>query len=239
MNKGKAGLSQPQIAIILPALNEEETIGKVIDEIPKQPLEEAGYLVQVLVVDGNSTDRTRQIAQEKGAGVIIEARRGKGRAMRTALESVRADYVFMLDADYTYPAIYIPDMLNLLQRGYAVVIGSRLKGEREKGAMSRLNTVGNYLLSLLATALYWRKVSDVCTGYWGLKGEIIPGLRLSADSFDFEAELFTQTAKKGYRMGEVPIYYRKRQTPAKLRSLKDGTRIGWALITRRFQRGND
>jgi glycosyltransferase involved in cell wall biosynthesis len=125
MNKGK-------VSIILPALNEAGTIGKVIDEIPTQALKQAGYSVEVLVVDNSSTDQTAQIAREKGARVITEPRRGKGRAVRTAFEQVRADFVFMLDADYTYPATYIPDMLKLLNQGYSVVIGSRLKGQREK-----------------------------------------------------------------------------------------------------------
>ena len=86
----------------------------------------------------------------------------------------------------------------------------------------------------MANILYGTRISDVCTGYWGLRGEVIPNLNLSANSFDFEAELFSQVAKKGYHIGEVPIYYRRRQTPPKLSSLKDGLRIGWALITRRF-----
>jgi glycosyltransferase involved in cell wall biosynthesis len=92
-------MSQPKISIILPTLNEEETIGKVIDEISRQALEQAGYAVQVLVVDGNSTDRTKQIAEQKGAGVIVEPRKGKGVAVTTALSSVEADFIFMLDAD--------------------------------------------------------------------------------------------------------------------------------------------
>lgn len=227
-------MSQLRISIILPTLNEEETIGKVIDEIPRQALERAGYTVQVLVVDGNSTDRTRGIAQEKGAEVIIEPRKGKGRAVRTAFEQVKADFVFMLDADYTYPATCIPDMLHILQQGYPVVTGSRLKGKRDRGAMSRLNLVGNYLLTWMANILYWKRTSDLCTGYWGFRGEVIPSLRLSSDGFDFEAELFTQVAKKGYQVAEVPIHYRRRPTAAKLSSLKDGLKIGWRLLTRRF-----
>lgn len=227
-------MSQLKVSIILPALNEEETIGKVIDEIPRQTLEGKGYDVSVLVVDGNSTDRTREIAEDKGAQVIIEPRKGKGRAMRTAFEQVKADFVFMLDADYTYPATYIPDMLDILQHGCPVVIGSRLKGKREEGAMSRLNVVGNHLLTLMANILYWTRISDLCTGYWGFRGEVIPDLRLSADGFDFEAELFTQVARKGYPIAEIPIYYRRRPTPAKLSSLKDGLKIGWKLITKRF-----
>ena len=88
-----------KVCIILPTLNEEEAIGRVIDEIPVRDLVEKGYEVEVLVVDGNSQDRTRQIAEAKGAEIIIESRKGKGRAMRTAFGLVDADFVFMLDAD--------------------------------------------------------------------------------------------------------------------------------------------
>ena len=97
MSSGR--MKKRNISIILPSLNEELTIGKVIDEIPRQLLEEEGYQVEVVVIDNNSRDRTRQAAQAKGARVIIEPRRGKGRAVRAALASVRADFVFMLDAE--------------------------------------------------------------------------------------------------------------------------------------------
>ena len=227
-------MNLPKVCIIIPTINEAETIGRVIDEIPSQAMEEAGYEVEVMVIDGGSTDRTRQIAEERGARVVVEPRQGKGRAMRTALDIPRADFIFMLDGDYTYPPGYIAQMLELLRDTYPVVIGSRLRGQIEKGGMSRLNVIGNHLLTLMANILYGTRISDLCTGYWGLRGEVIPNLNLSADGFDFEAELFSQVAKKGYRIGEVPIYYRRRQTPAKLSSLRDGLKIGWALITRRF-----
>jgi len=228
-------MSQPKIAIILPTLNEEQTIGKVIAEISRQALEQAGYAVQVLVVDGNSTDRSREIAEQKGASVIVEPRKGKGIAVTTALRVVDADFIFMLDADYTYPASYIPDMLKLLTN-YHVAIGSRLKGQREPGAMSRLNLVGNHLLSLLATVFYQRRISDVCTGFWGFRAEVVKSLRLRATAFDLEAELFSQLTRKGYSIAELPIYYRRRVSRPKLRPLRDGFKIGWALITRRFRR---
>ena len=84
-------MSRSRVCIIIPTLNEAGTIGKVLDEIPKQALEQKGYDVRVLIVDGNSTDETRQIAEEKGAKVVIEPRRGKGRAMRTALGIAEAE----------------------------------------------------------------------------------------------------------------------------------------------------
>lgn len=222
------------VCVILPALDEELTVGKVIDEIPRQALERDGYRVDILVVDGNSSDRTRQIAQQKGARIIVEPRRGKGRAVRSIIDSIEADFVFMLDADYTYPATYIPEMLDVLRRGSPVVIGSRLRGKREKGAMRRLNIIGNIILTRVANLLYRTSISDLCTGYWGMRAEVIPDLNLLADGFQLEAELFAQLSRKGYSIAEVPTYYRCREGKAKLSGLKDGIKIFWMLIKRRF-----
>ena len=215
-----------KVTIILPALNEAKAIGKVIDEIPT--LE--GYQVEILVVDNGSTDNTAEIAWEKGAVVITELRRGKGRAIRTAFEQVNADFVFMIDADYTYPATYIPEMLVLLNRGYPVVTGSRLKGKMEKGAMSNWNLLGNRILSLLARILYRVSISDVCTGYWGFRGRVIPRLKLTANKFTLEAELLSQVAKLGYPIGEIPIDYRCSPTSSKLNPVGDGVKIALMLI---------
>jgi len=229
-------MSQPRVSVILPTLNEEATIGKVIDEIQQQALAQNGYDVSILVVDGNSPDRTREIAKQKGAAVIIEPRKGKGRAMQTAFQAVDADFVFMLDADYTYPATYIPEMLDLLRDGSKIVIGSRLKGKIEKGAMSRLNIIGNHLLTLMANILYQGKTCDLCTGFWGFHGEVLRDLKLSADGFDFEADLFIQISRGGHSIAHLPITYRRRPTKQKLHSLRDGFKIGWKLIRDRFIR---
>jgi len=231
-------MAKLKVTIILPALNEESAIGKVIDEIPKSDLEKDGYIVQVLVADGNSADQTRQIAEEKGADIIIESRRGKGVAIKTALKTVDADYIFMIDADYTYPASYIPDMLALLKDN-SVVIGSRMKGNREKGAMTKINTIGNHLLSLLASIMYQKRVSDVCTGYWGFQSGAIKDLDVKATGFELEARLFSRLARKGYSIVEIPIYYRKRGGQPKLNPFRDGSRIAWTLIKRRFQKISD
>ncbi len=222
-----------KVCIVLPTLNEAASIGNVIEEIPQRALEEKGYHVDVLVVDGNSTDLTMKIAQEKGARILVEPRRGKGRAIRTALEEVNADYIFMLDGDYTYPTTYIPEMLDILKK-YPVVIGSRLKGKRQKGALRRLHLLGNHLITLFANILYGTRISDLCTGYWGFRREVVQNLDLTCDGFQLEAELLTQLAKKGYKIGEVPIVYRVRTGKAKLRVLKDGMKIARMLITKRF-----
>ena len=224
-----------EVSIIFPALNEEETIGKIIDEVPMEDIEGRGYRAEIIVVDNGSTDRTREIAEAKGARVITEPNRGKGRAIRTAFESVSGDFVFMMDADFTYPATYIPRMLELLEGRYDVVLGSRLKGEIEEGAMSRLNLVGNHLLAFLANLLYGSRISDPCTGYWGFRGEVVKRLEIDAVGFELEANMLIEIARKGYRIGELPIHYRRRPTSAKLSSLKAGFKIGRTLIMKRFR----
>jgi len=224
-----------EVSIIFPALNEEETIGKIIDEVPIEEIEGRGYRAEIIVVDNGSTDKTREIAEAKGARVITEPSRGKGRAIRTAFESVSGDFVFMIDADFTYPATYIPRMLEILEGGHDVVLGSRLKGQREQGAMSRLNLVGNHLLALLANLLYRTRVSDPCTGYWGFKGNVVKSLKLDAVGFELEANMLAEIARQGYRIAELPILYRRRPNQAKLGSLKDGFRIGQTLIRKRFR----
>ena len=224
------------VSIIIPALNEKLTIGKVIDEIPKEDLQKVGYGVEIVVVDNNSTDGTAEIAKEKGVKVIVESIKGKGRAVRTGFKSAGGDFIFILDADYTYPATYIPRMLEFLQEGCDVVIGSRLKGQMREGAMSRMNLLGNRLLVFMANILYRTRISDLCTGYWGLTRRVIEELELNAEGFELEAAMFAEIAKKGYSIAEVPIYYRRRTTPGTLSALKDGIKIGWTLLTMRFRR---
>jgi dolichol-phosphate mannosyltransferase len=231
----EAWVKENRVAIILPALNEALTIGRVLDEMPKPALEQDGYQVEIVVVDSNSNDETAQIARDKGARILVEPRRGKAIAVRTALASIEADFVFLLDADYTYPATYIPEMLRILRSGCPVVIGSRLRGWREKGAIRRLNLVGNILLTRLANILYGTRISDLCTGYWGMRQEVIPELELRASGFQLEAELLTQLAKKGYAIAEVPIFYRRRPSKAKINRIRDGVRIAWLLVSRRFK----
>ena len=229
-------MSQTFVRVIIPALNEENTIASVIDEIPKAHLENLGYGVSIAVVDNNSTDRTKLISEGKGVTVISEPVRGKGRAITTAFKSISGDFIFILDADYTYPATYIPQMLRLLESGYDVVLGSRLRGKIEKGAMPRLNLIGNRLLTLVANLLYRTSISDLCTGYWGFRGAVTRNINLDAHGFDLEANLLSQIAKRHYRIAEIPINYRRRPNAPKLHIFRDGFRIIQTLVKLRFHR---
>jgi dolichol-phosphate mannosyltransferase len=212
------------VAVVIPTLNEERSIGKVIDDVPVADLMQNGLETAVYVVDGRSTDNTREIAVEKGAELILEERQGKGSAIQTAFKSITADYAIMVDGDDTYPIELAAEMIRLLQT-HDVVIGSRLKGTIEPGAMSRLNVLGNTLLTLLARALFSINVTDVCTGLWGYRGDAIRRLELEAQGFDIEADMYSECARKGLSIAEIPIHYRARADQAKLSSLRDGLRI--------------
>jgi glycosyltransferase involved in cell wall biosynthesis len=225
-----------KVSVVLPALNEEEAIGKVIDEIPVEELKSHGYQTEIIVVDNGSTDKTAEIAAARGAKVISELNRGKGRAIRTGFGAVSGDFVFMLDSDFTYPAGYITQMVELLEGGYDVVLGSRLNGSVEQGAIKRFNLVGNHLLAFLVNMLYGTRVSDLCTGFWGFKVDVLRSLNLDAVGFELEANMLIEVAKHKYRVGEVPIQYRRRATASKLGSVRAGYGIGKTIVRKRFRR---
>jgi glycosyltransferase involved in cell wall biosynthesis len=158
-----------QVAFVIPTYNEASSIGQVIDRIPVSDLQAGGYESCVYVVDGRSVDDTTDIAAKKGAGIILEKRKGDGVALQTAFKSISADYVIVSDGDDTYPLDVAPEMVSLLQT-FDVVIGSRLQGSIEAGAMTQLNVVGNTLLTKLGQLLFKARVSDMCTGLGGVSG---------------------------------------------------------------------
>ena len=228
------GEAMETVAIVIPTLNEGRSIAKVIDGVPVADLLQSGLETAVYVIDGRSTDNTRAIAIEKGATIILEERPGKGVAIQTAFKSINADYAIMVDGDDTYPIEMATEMTRLLKT-YDVVIGSRLKGTIEPGAMTALNVVGNVLLSLLAWGLCGVHVSDVCTGFWAYRRDAIRRLELAAPGFEIEADMFAECVRNGLRIGEIPITYRARKDRPKLASLRDGVRIGLFLCRRRLE----
>ncbi|MDG6220402.1 MAG: glycosyltransferase family 2 protein [Candidatus Thermoplasmatota archaeon] len=228
-----------KVTVLLPALNEERSIRKVINEIPLKALEERSYSTEIVVVDGHSVDRTLEIAAEMGAKCLRQPNKGKGDAVRHAFKHFEGDYLFMLDADSTYPPHHIMEMLPILETGKAhVVMGSRLRGQMTPGSMSRMNLLGNKILTGTANLLFSKgmKISDLCTGMWGFQGDVIQNLAsiLDAQGFDIEAEMYIESKKRGFNIIEVPIDYDRRDGPSKLGSMRDGARIFSRILREKF-----
>lgn len=220
------------VTFIIPAYNEEKSIGPLLARIDEL------YPANIIVVDNNSSDKTAEIAEEKGATVVEEKDQGKANAIFTGFKRLKTEYAVMIDADGTYPPEDSIKLIELLKREDAdVVLGSRLKGEREDGAISTINLVGNFILSLIASMLYQR-VSDVCTGHWALTRKAIQYLLEEAfkyPGFELEAEMFSKLSKGGFKILEVPISYKRRKTEAKLSSIKDGFKIFKTLVIERIR----
>ncbi len=223
--------SEPIVAVLIPTLNEEATIGDVITRIPVEQLARAGYETSVYVIDGDSSDGTQQRAREGGATIISANRSGKGAAMQQAFASVQANYFIMIDGDNTYPPERIVDFMHLLST-YDVVLGSRLKGHIEGGAMTRTNALGNRMLTLMARVLFHSDVTDLCTGFWGYRDTVIQEMNLAAEGFEIEADMFVECARQGFRIGELAIDYSRRVDQPKLSSISDGFKIGAFLLRR-------
>ena len=227
-----------ELVILLPARDEEDGIGEVIDRIPTIEINRLGYSPRVVVADGKSSDSTREIAMSKGAEVIIQnGSIGKGNGVREALEVIynrqnkSEDLLIMLDADATYYPEDLPRFIEELQN-FEVVWGSRLRGEIEKGAMSSTNKLGNKILSLSASLLFFKRTTDLCTGYWGFKSDIIKNLALTAEGFNLEADLFGSIVRK--KTKEIPINYALREGDSNLRWYSDGPRILLMIIRKRL-----
>jgi dolichol-phosphate mannosyltransferase len=215
-------------------------IGEVIERIPEDIIATRGYQLRVVVVDGHSTDSTCEIAISMGAEVIEQKSGvGKGNGVREALAKIfqdgvsDEDLIVMMDADATYFPEDLPRFVDGLKR-FEVVWGSRLRGKIERGSMSATNKLGNRLLSLAASIVFLKRTTDLCTGYWGFRGDAIRNLTLTADGFNLEADLFGSIVKRKLRTKEIAINYANREGSSSLKWYKDGPRILFMTIKRRL-----
>lgn len=217
------------VDIIIPTLNEEKTIGNLLKEISNLnlPVE-----VSALIIDGGSTDKTVEICKKADVRTIRQKGRGKGRAMREAVEYSDADIVVFIDGDDTYSISEVGPLLDPLLTGKAdMVVGSRLLGKREKGAISTFNTLGNILFNNTINFAIKSNVTDSLSGYRCFYRKTFMELVLFSDSFEIEVEMTVEALAKGYRVLEVPISYgRRRGTNTKLNPLDDGIKIGRTLM---------
>ncbi|MEW5747385.1 MAG: glycosyltransferase family 2 protein [Candidatus Thermoplasmatota archaeon] len=220
-----------KVSVVIPTMNEERSIGLVIDEV-KAALDGARPF-EVIVVDTDSRDRTREIAAAKGALVVPEPRRGYGRAYKTGFERASGEIIATLDADMTYPASDIPKLADRLEAGPLDFITTDRFADMAPGAMSAKHRLGNKVLSVAARLLFRVKVRDSQSGMWVFRRAILDGLVLESDGMSMSEEIKIEAFKKA-RAAEVPITYRVRVGEVKLQSWKDGLGNLRFLFRKRF-----
>jgi glycosyltransferase involved in cell wall biosynthesis len=220
-----------RVSFIVPAYNEERTIGEVLER-----LEALGFDSQIVVVDDGSTDGTGALLDEWGQGenrvVIRQRNRGKGAAIRAAIPRLDGDITVIQDADMEYDPVDIPQLIDPIQRGAAdVVFGSRLSGGRAQRAYLFWHRVGNKFLSLLTNVLYNTTISDMETGYKAFRTDVLRSLELTENGFGIEPEITAQVCKAKLRIYEIPIaYYGRTYAEGKNITWRDGFKAVYVLL---------
>jgi dolichol-phosphate mannosyltransferase len=225
----KGEYSFPSTLVLMAALDEEEGIGLTIAEL-KQVL----CNPQVLVVDGNSKDKTVHVAKSLGADVVYQEGKGKGDAIGHAIKHINGDvdYVVLTDADYTYPAVFVPQMVKILEDNPRVgmVCGNRFNSHLRVKAMHDMFYFGNRVLAFTHNLLNGIDLRDPLTGLRVIRWELLKGWKPKSAGFDVEVELNHYVERQGYSIVEVDIPYRERVGEKKLK-LKHGVTILRRILT--------
>lgn len=208
-----------EVCIFIPTLNEAPTIGELVEGFRQRGFPE------ILVMDGNSTDGTPDIARSAGAVVRTQTGKGKGNAIIEAVNIIDKPYVLMLDGDGTYSPDDAEKMLEPLGRGFDHVIGDRLVNP-EAGAFTRLNLLGNQLLNTMFRIAHGKDLSDILSGYRAFTLPSIRQMTLKEAGFEIETEMAVEAVRNGQRVTVVPVRYLARPgTVTKLNPFQDGLRI--------------
>ena len=214
------------------ALNEEEGVGATVSEL----LENIN-LQRILVIDGHSIDRTVEVAKDHGAEIVFQDRKGKGDALAKAVEKMNenVEYVIITDADFTYPALYVPEMINILEEWPEVgmVCGNRFSKRAEGKAFQGRFLFGNKVLAFAHSLLNGVDLQDPLTGLRVIRADILRNWDIKSKGFDIEVELNHQVSKQGFKILEVPIEYRERLGEKKLK-MKHGFSILKRIIYESF-----
>jgi len=211
-----------KITIVIPALNEEQAIGSVIKEIPIDELKKMGYGVEIMVIDNGSTDKTRYIANNHGAKVIVQPIKGYGNAYKAGFANATGDIVATGDADLTYPFGDLPKIIKKMEDENLDFITTDRLSNLQPGVMSKAHYFGNLLLQLITKILFGLPCKDSQSGMWIFKKSIWPKLNVKSSGMPFSQELKIEAYKKGFKCAEVPIVYRARVGEVKLTTFKDG-----------------
>ena len=217
-----------KITVVIPCLNEEQGIERVLRRMP-------AFVDQVIVVDNGSTDRTSDVARALGAEVIREDVRGYGRSYKRGFRDATGDIIITLDGDHSYP----PDAISYLIEAFLHLEVDFLNASRfpvqDPKAMSFKHKIGNLMLSLAMSMLYFRWVRDSQSGMWVFRRSILKDMTLESDSMAFSEEIKIEALKNSrIRFREIPVQYSSRLGEIKLNPWRDGFYNLWFLARKRF-----
>lgn len=224
-----------KVSVVMPVYNEAATIDEVVARVQAVPIEK-----EIIMIDDGSNDGTRHRLTEiekqyENVRVILHPHnRGKGAALRTGFDHVTGDIVIIQDADLEYdPQDYLELVKPIIEGKADVVYGSRFRGKPEN--MSLSHYLGNRFLTFVSNLVNGLKLSDMETCYKVFKPEILEGMTLKSDRFDFEPEFTAKIARKRLRVCEVPIrYYGRTHAEGKKISWRDGIAALFTIIRFRF-----
>jgi glycosyltransferase involved in cell wall biosynthesis len=217
-----------RVAVIIPCLNEEATIGAVLDGF-RSHLADA----ELYVIDNNSTDRTGEVARARGAHLLRETRPGKGFAVRKAFREIDADVYLLVDGDDTYPAEDAERMLAPILAGTAdVVVGARL-GSDSLSEFRWVNRLGNRVLLWFLNMMFGANVTDLLSGYRAMTRDFVKQAPVLSVGFELETELSVLALERAFRTVEIPVRLRSRPegSHSKISVVRDGLRILNAIFT--------
>lgn len=220
--------NEPTVAVLIPCLNEEVTIGKVVRDFRQ-------YLPQatIYVFDNNCTDRTPEIAKAEGAIVIKEPRPGKGYVIDAMFKKVEADYYIMVDGDDTYSAEHVQLLLDPLINNEAdMTVATRLSNHTEE-SFRPFHVFGNNLVKSLVNWIFQSNLNDIMSGYRGFNRKFVKSIPILSSGFEVETEMTIKTldARLTIREVETPYFDRPEGSESKLHTYKDGYRVLSQIVT--------
>jgi glycosyltransferase involved in cell wall biosynthesis len=223
-SRGAAGgAAAPEVTFVFPCLDEQATIATVVRKA-RARLDEIGVAYEILVVDNGSEDGSAELAEEAGATVVHEQRRGYGSAYLAGFAAARGRYIVMGDADLTYDFREIPHFVEKLDDGAELVMGDRMDNIHP-GAMPWLHRyVGNPVLTGILNVFFRTGVKDAHCGMRALRRDVLPRLDLRTVGMEFASEMVIRASKEKLDIRQFPIEYHPRGGESKLSSFRDGWR---------------
>jgi len=222
-----------QVSLIVPARNEAANVGWVLARIPE-------CVDEVILVDGDSTDSTLEMARASlpSLRVVAQQGRGKGSALRTGFLEAKGEYIVMIDADGSMSPAEIPRYVHFLENGYDLVKGSRFMGGGGSLDITTVRQLGNRALLALTNLMYQSTLTDLCYGFMAFRRDALDRMDLRSSGFEIETEMVVRALLSGLRVAEVPTLELPRRTgQSNLRTFRDGQRVLRTLLNERRGRG--